>query len=253
MLMEIFEVYRETVREFAGLDPIHYLSAPSLTLDAFLKTSGESLELLTSREMYRMIEEGQRGGVAYTSLRHAEADEEHQIFYTDGKPMFYLEDTVMALSPFLFFLLLANNLYGSSQSQPLPYKDFRFMSREDIDNIDWLGHDFTQEMGESYIAEVDVSFPSHIHRSMAEYPLLPENITITGEDISPYTKHCLEEQGMSSKLKEKRLTSTLHCRTRYVVHGRVLAYALKKGVKLDKVHRCIAFTQKSFARDYIHK
>ncbi|CAB4007494.1 Gastrula zinc finger [Paramuricea clavata] len=45
LLADVFENFRRTCLENYKLDPAHYISAPSLSWDAFLKQSGEEIEL----------------------------------------------------------------------------------------------------------------------------------------------------------------------------------------------------------------
>ncbi|CAB4036468.1 Gastrula zinc finger [Paramuricea clavata] len=48
LLADVFENFRRTCLKNYELDPAHYVSAPSLSWDAFLKKSGEEIELLVS-------------------------------------------------------------------------------------------------------------------------------------------------------------------------------------------------------------
>ena len=46
-----------------GLDPTHFLSAPGLAWQAYLKKTAIELELLTNIDMLLMVEKGTRGGI----------------------------------------------------------------------------------------------------------------------------------------------------------------------------------------------
>ncbi|CAB4017625.1 Gastrula zinc finger [Paramuricea clavata] len=50
LLADVFENFRKTCLENYKLDPAHYISAPSLSWDAFLKQSGEEIELRIGEE-----------------------------------------------------------------------------------------------------------------------------------------------------------------------------------------------------------
>ncbi|CAB4004481.1 Gastrula zinc finger [Paramuricea clavata] len=50
LLADVFENFRRTCLESYELDPAHYMSAPGLSWDAFLKQSGEEIELRISEE-----------------------------------------------------------------------------------------------------------------------------------------------------------------------------------------------------------
>ena len=49
------------------------------------------------------------------------------------------------------------------------------------------------------------------------------------------------------------MLATFHCRKNYVVHLENLQYYLKKGLKLQKIHRVVRFRQKSFLKKFIEK
>jgi len=51
----------------------------------------------------------------------------------------------------------ANNLYGWAMSQPLPYKDFKYMSSTDIDSFDIHNIPIVSKYG--YFLEVDLIYP----------------------------------------------------------------------------------------------
>ncbi|CAB4010357.1 Gastrula zinc finger [Paramuricea clavata] len=62
LLADVFENFRKTCLENYKLDPAHYISAPSLSWDAFLKQSGEEIELVSDMDMFQFFEKGMGGG-----------------------------------------------------------------------------------------------------------------------------------------------------------------------------------------------
>ncbi|CAB3989883.1 Gastrula zinc finger, partial [Paramuricea clavata] len=61
LLADVFENFRRTCLENYKLDPAHYMSAPGLSWDAFLKQSGEEIELVSDMDMLQFFEKGMRG------------------------------------------------------------------------------------------------------------------------------------------------------------------------------------------------
>ena len=56
LLVDDFKKFRDTCIEIYGLDPAHFLSAPGLAWQAYLKKTKVELELLTDIDMLLMVE-----------------------------------------------------------------------------------------------------------------------------------------------------------------------------------------------------
>ena len=75
-----------------------------------LKMTGIKLELISDDDMHLFNEKGMRGGISYISKRQSKVDGGNKfIMYWD-----------------------ANNLYGWAINQPLPYCDFKFLTKKEI-------------------------------------------------------------------------------------------------------------------------
>ena len=80
------------------------------------------------------------------------------------------------------------------------------------------------------LLEVDVDYPSKLHRLHSDMPFLPERMKID---------------------KTQKLVCNLHDKKKYVVHISILKQALDHGLKLKKVHRVIEFNQEAWLKKYI--
>ncbi|CAB4009241.1 Gastrula zinc finger [Paramuricea clavata] len=89
LLADVFENFRKTCLENYKLDPAHYISAPSLSWDAFLKQSGEEIELVSDMDMFQFFEKGMRGG--FGSKKSLGSDVE------GGKPTYVYPQTLKAV------------------------------------------------------------------------------------------------------------------------------------------------------------
>ena len=78
-------------------------------------------------------------------------------------------------------------------------------------------------------------------------------LAVTEEDLSPYSHDLMVQVDGKTKMTERKYGGTFKDRNNYVVHGQTLQYYLQKGLKMKKVHRVMAFHQKSFVAPYIHK
>ena len=124
LLADIFESFRKTCLGNYGLDPAHYLSAPGLSWDAFLKRSGSEIELVSDMDMFQFFEKGVRGGTSYIAHRYSKANNKYMSTYDEEEDNSYL------------MYLDANNLYGWAMSQPLPNGEFKWVEDPDNINID---------------------------------------------------------------------------------------------------------------------
>ena len=96
------------------LDPVHFLSAPGLVWQAYLKKTKVELELLTDINMLLMVEKGIIGWICHAIHRYAKASNKHMKNYYKNKESSYIQ------------YLDANNLYGWEMSQKLPVDGFKW-------------------------------------------------------------------------------------------------------------------------------
>ena len=149
LLTDVFENFRNTCMQYYGLDPCHYFTGPGLSWDAMLKMTKVKLELMTDINMYQFIEKGMRGGVSYIANRHGKANNKYMKQYNENQPSKYI------------MYLDANNLYGWAMSQHLPTGGFKWLTNEEISNID-IGK-YYENSKEGLILEVDLEYPNDLH------------------------------------------------------------------------------------------
>ena len=234
LLADIFENFRKLSLNNYGLDPLNYISAPSLAWDAMLLKTNIELELISDVNMLEMIERQKRGGLCFVgSKRHCIANNKYMKDYDETKP----ENYIMYWD--------ANNLYGWAMSQALPYKNLHFNTDVTLEDI--LNTDDNSDVG--YIVEVDLHFPEEIHDKLKEYPVCPENTNVKEEWLSDYQKHLLKELKMKNSKCDK-LIPHLHDHNNYVLHYRNLKFVKELGVEI-KLNKVISFDQKPWLKSYI--
>ena len=133
----------------------------------------------------------------------------------------------------------------------LPYDRFKWMDEEELARTNWKTIGTEDEKG--YILEVDLLYPKKIHKSHSNFPLAPENVNITYQDLSPFTKEVLHTVEQKSKYQDRKLVATFKDREHYVLHFKNLKLYLELGMKLVKVHRAMEFRQKDFIKPFIEK
>lgn len=157
-----------------GLDPAHYVSAPQLSWDAMLKKTAVELELVSDPEMFKMIDNGLRGGIAVITKRYAEAN--NPLIgpsYNPNVPRSYIVG------------LDANNLYGWAMSMPLPYGGFKWADDFTIRCLETgMLTRMDEESEDGFIIECDLSYPNDLHEKHNDYPLAPERMWAEMEYLS---------------------------------------------------------------------
>ena len=237
ILADVFQSFRANSMKNYGLDPCNYVSVPSLAWDALLKTSKVELDLLTDMSMYDMIESSKRGGISMVSKRYSEAN----------NPM--CSDRYDSSKPNKWLMYLdANNLYGWAMSQSLPISDFKWVTIDNTTLDTILSCPEDSEVG--YIVEVDMDYPSELHRLHNDYPLAPEPLTVTEKSLSPYQKQLLEHLGHQYYPCRKLIPNLMNKRN-YVTHYRNLQYYVKQGLVITNLSRVVSFRQSAWMSGYI--
>lgn len=66
----------------------------------------------------------------------------------------------------------------------MPVRNFRWLKEDEIAELNW--EEMEEEQRTGYILEVDLDYPSRLHRDHSSFPLAPERLRITGDMLSPY-------------------------------------------------------------------
>ena len=238
LLTDVFENFRDMCLSFFGLDPDYYYTLPNVAFDAMLKLTGIEIDLVYNQEMYEMIEAGLRGGMTQTTCKKVEANNKYMGGdYDKKKGSSYIN------------YLDANNLYGLSMIQKLPYRNLQWddkITEEDINNFD--------NGRTGYILEVDLEYPKELHDLHNDYPLAPEVMNVKAYMLSEKQVEIYKLIHGSKEPKDektKQLILNLNDKNKYVVHIRTLKFYLKHGLKLKKIHRAIKFEQQEILKPYI--
>ena len=229
LLVDVFENFRKTCLTYYKLDPLHYITSPGLAWDAMLKMTKINLELITDIDMQLFIEKGLRGGISYIAHRHAEANNKYTRNYDPDKPSSYI------------MYLDANNLYGWAMSQPLPYRNFKWVEADSV---------IPKRKGVGHIYEVDLEYPKELHDLHNDYPCAPEKIKVSDDMLSDYCREIKNKFNISSGNVNK-LIPTLNDKKNYVLHEENLKLYLSLGLRLKKVHRVLEFSEKPWLKEYI--
>ena len=115
-------------------------------------------------------------------------------------------------------------------SEKLPINGFKWVNDISGTNKKFIKSYDKKNSHKGYILEVDVDYPSKLHRLHSDIPFLPEKMKID---------------------KTQKLVCNLHDKKKYVVHISMLKQALNHGLKLKKKYRVIEFNQEAWLKKYI--
>jgi hypothetical protein len=116
------------------------------------------------------LENSIRGGISTISHRYAKANNAMIDGHDPSEDSNYL------------IYIDANNLYGYSMSQPLPISDFRFLTDEEVRQIDFDAVTDDSETG--FIREVDLTYPQHLYDAHNDYFSLRKNYPVSKGALS---------------------------------------------------------------------
>ena len=240
ILADVFETFRKFCLAQYGLDPAHYFTCSQLSYDALLKMTGTKLELLLDIDMYNFIESGIRSGYSGVVQRYAAANNKYMNSFDSETP-----------SSFLLYID-QNALYSYvMQECPLQTRDFKWLSRDEIQALDLCG--ISKDANVGYILEVTLNYPDELHDIQAhkDFPLEGQKLALCNDLLSPLTQSMREAFQMKVNGNTEKLVPNFFEKKHHVLHYRNLKLYLELGLRLKKIHRATAFCQSVRMAPYI--
>ena len=174
--------------------------------------------------MILLLENNIRGGISSVmGDRYIKSDENKKIMYVD-----------------------ANNLYGHSMSQPLPYDEIKFELHVKLEDI--LNTPDDNDFG--YFVEVDLIYPDNIKEKTKTFPFCPENKIIHKDKYND--NDYMKEMKPKNYVKSKKLICDWTDKKNYLVDYRMLKFYIRHGMVVDKIHEIISFNQSKWLQNYIN-
>ena len=162
-----------------------------------LKMTKIELDLISDQDMYLFLMDSIRGGICQVNKKYSKADNK----YTRNQHNEWKNSKIMKkfknklktndLSKYLLYLD-ANNSYGYSMSQKLPYKNFKW------------SNDLSLKKIQTRIYEVDLTIPENLHNKFKDYPLAPEIKSIPENNLSEYQKYLNNKLNVKYNEKGKK-------------------------------------------------
>ena len=224
-LSDIFQKFSKFAYKTYNLDLTHSYTLPGFSWQAMLKLTKIELELISDPDMYLFLMDAIRGGISVCNKKHVIADNKYINETTkNNKYLMYLD---------------ANNLYGVSMIQSLPYKNFKWSDNLTLNKI------------QTGIYEVDIEIPTNLHNKFKDYPVCPEIKNIPENNLSEYQTYLNDKLNIKYTGKDKKLILDLLSKKNYKIYYKNLMYYINLGVKITKIHKILTFDEKPFLKEYI--
>ena len=149
LLACVFEKFIKVLVNEFKINLLYCVSLPGCTGQCGLKYTGINLQTLQDKDMFLLLENNIRGGISSVmGDRYIKSDENKKILYID-----------------------ANNLYGHSKSEPLPYDEIKFDNTVKLEDI--LNTPDDSDIG--YFIEAGLTYPDYIKKKTTNFPFASMN------------------------------------------------------------------------------
>ena len=222
LLACVFEkIVKVSINEME-INPLYYCaSLPGYTWQCGLKYTGINLQTLQDKDMILLFENNIRDGISSVmGDRYIKSDENKKILYID-----------------------ANNLYGHSMSEPLPYDEIKFDKNVKLEDI--LNTLDDSDIG--YFIEADLIYPDNIKEKTNNFPFAPVNKKFNPDNFNDYMKEIKPD----TYIQTSKLICDWSDKKNYLIHYRMLKFYVGHGMIVDKVHDKISFKQSIWLQKYI--
>ena len=232
-LSDVFQKFSNFAYETYNLDPRHSYTLSGFSWESMLKMTKIELQLISDSDIYLFLMDTIRGGICVVNKKHVIANNIYtrKVHESSDKKVEKKLKT-NDLNKFIMYLD-ANNLYGHSMSNPLPYKNFKWLDDLTLDPRNL----------QTGIYEVDIEIPKELHDKFVDYPLCPEIKSINEDMLSEYQKYLNDKLNIKYNSTDKKLILDLLPKKNYKVYYKNLEYYLKLGIKVTKVHRILTFDE----------
>jgi hypothetical protein len=247
ILADVFEKFRDTCLSNYKIDPVYYYTLPSLSWDAALKISNITLERIQDYDMYLLFENGIRGGISQIcGDRYVDASNNNYVTNPSIDKDTPNQDWLLYID--------ANNLYGHSMSQKLPTHNFKWLTTEEIEDLNSKieNKQVTGDEDVGYVLDVDIKYPSHLHKKFVNLPIVPEKKTIPNNKLSKYTYDRFDKKpdGSIERVISEKLILDFEDKKNYTIHIKNLIYYKSMGIEIT-VNRGVSFVQSNWLKSYI--
>ena len=103
-----------------------------------------------------------------------------------------------------------------------------------------------------YVLEVDLSYPDELHDLHSDFPLAPTKQKVDSCWLCDYLEEFLNDMQMNAPPSSNKLIQTLFPKKNYILHYQTLKLYVQLGLKVEKLHRSLAFNLSKWLAPYVN-
>ena len=182
LLADIFNNFRKIIFDNLGLDPVKYISAPSLTKDCALKYSNCKIENIKNVSIFQFVRKSIMGGLSDSINPYLKIDNENEtIAYND-----------------------ISSQYPYELSKKLPVSNYKF-----VDKFDENRYSENKDYGCILLCNVKTTDKIRNDSLYSQCPMLVSKCKINNENLSEYQLNQIKNKRNSKNSNYKSQSEKL--------------------------------------------
>jgi len=238
-LAAVFEDIGEWCFKTYNLSPLQDISVASYAMSVAMYHAKASFEIPTDPKIITFVLDNIRGGVSHLSKRLVTARSE-RLGHTGVKDEERCEILMSDI----------NSLYADCLLNPLPFRDYKFLSPEEIKNLD-VGK-LNGDTGKGWMINVTLEYPPEIMEKTKDFPLCPTKEVLAKLSDDFMDLNLDRENSMKQIPGLEALVLTQTTKHKQGIHYRLLQFYLEMGMKISEIHGVLQFEERPFLRDFIN-
>ena len=227
LLADVFNNFRKIIFDNLELDPVKYISAPSLTKDCALKYSKAKIENIQDVTIFKFVKNSVMGGLSNSISPYLKIDNENEsIVYND-----------------------ISSQYPYELSKKLPYKEYKF-----VEEFDENKYGIDKNYGCILLCDVKTTDKIKNDCLYKQCPMLVSKCEITDKNLSEYQlnqiKNKRDNKNSNYRSQSEKLITNLGNDSNCFLNFEMYQIFKKAGYDIQ-IKKILEFKHKAIFKNYI--
>ena len=227
LLADNFNNFRKIMFDEFQLDPVKYVSAPSLTKHCSLKYSKCKIENIKDVSIFNFVRKTVMGGLSDSINPHVKLD--------------HIKNETIAYNDI-------SSQYPYELSRKLPHKDYRF-----VENFDEQKYGQDKDYGCFLFCEVKTDYKIRNDHLYSQFPMLVSRCKITDKNLSEYQLNQIKEKGQNNNSnynsQSEKLITNLGDDSNVYLNLEMYQMMKKAGYEIN-IKKILEFKHKAIFKNY---